>query len=159
MSENYIIEAASRADEAAILELLTATNLPRDGAELYLDDFLVARNESGEMVGCAGIERHGEIGLLRSVAVAPNLQKSGLGSRLVSEVIADARKNGVQEIVLLTTDARSFFARRFDFEETSRAGYDETLKESPEWTLPRCSSACVMKLCLNDDESVAARRC
>lgn len=148
MSENYIIEAASSADEAAILNLLTATNLPHDGVGNYLDGFMVARNESGEMLACAGIERHGEIGLLRSVAVAPDLQKSGLGSRLVSKVITAARTKGVQEIVLLTTTASDFFARRFDFQETSRSEYETHLKDSPEWTLPRCSSACVMKLCL-----------
>jgi N-acetylglutamate synthase-like GNAT family acetyltransferase len=153
MNEEFIIEAASRSDEAAILDLLTATGLPHDGATDHLDGFIVARDESGDMVACAAIERHGEIGLLRSVAVAPHLQKSGLGSRLVSEAIGEARKKDVQEIVLLTTDARDFFARRFAFSETNRAEYDETLKNSPEWALPRCSSACVMKLCLNDDES------
>jgi len=148
MNENFLIEVAKPSDEAAILDLLTATDLPHDGATDYLDGFLVARDESGEIVGCAGIERHGEIGLLRSIAVAPRLQKSGLGSRLVAKVIGEARKKGVQEIVLLTTTAREFFDRRFDFQETGRADYDARLKDSPEWTLPRCSSACIMKLCL-----------
>lgn len=148
MKERFTIEAASPEDEVATLELLTATDLPHDGVSDYLDGFFIARDQTGKIVGCAGIERHGEIGLLRSVAVAPELQKSGLGSKLVTEVISDAKSKGVQEIVLLTTTARDFFADRFDFEETSREKYNESLKESPEWTLPRCSSACVMKLCL-----------
>lgn len=148
MKEDFTIEAASPEDEAAILELLTATDLPHEGVSDYLNGFLIARDKTEKIVGCAGIERHGEIGLLRSVAVAPELQKSGLGSKLVTEVISDAKSKGVQEIVLLTTIARDFFADRFDFEETSREEYNESLNESPEWTLPRCSSACVMKLCL-----------
>jgi N-acetylglutamate synthase-like GNAT family acetyltransferase len=82
MSENYVVEAASRADEAAIPDLLTATNLPHDGAASDRPGgFMVARDESGKIPACAGIERHGEIGLLRSVAVAPNLQKYGLAAR------------------------------------------------------------------------------
>lgn len=95
MRENFPIGAASPEDEAAILELLTATDLPHDGVSDYLDGFLIARDKTGNIVGCAGIERHGEIGLLRSVAVAPELQKSGLGSKLVKEVISDAKSRGV----------------------------------------------------------------
>lgn len=146
MSNNFIIEAASAGDEAALLNLLTETDLPLDGVREYFDGFLIARDESGQIIGCAGLEIHGKLGLLRSVGVSPNLQKSGLGSQLVTSVISEARKNGIEEIVLLTTTARDFFARRFDFIETTREIYDERLQNSPEWTLPRCSSAVVMKL-------------
>lgn len=148
MKEDLTIEATSPEDEAAILELLTATDLPHDGVSDYLGGFLLALDQARKIVGCAGIEKHGEIGLLRSVAISLELQKSGLGSKLVREVISDAKSKGVQEIVLLTTTARDFFANRFDFEETSRDEYNESLKKSPEWTLPRCSTACVMKLCI-----------
>lgn len=147
---DYAIEAASSADEDAILNLLTRTDLPLDGAAEHLGGFLVARDAAGRVVACAGLERHGNIGLLRSVAVAPDLQKSGLGSQLVAEIIERARTDGTAEIVLLTTTARKFFDKRFGFAETGRAQYDDALKNSPEWTLPRCSSAIVMSLDLND---------
>lgn len=148
MKEDFTIEAASPENEAAILELLTATDLPHDGVSNYLGGFLIARDTSGEVIGCAGLEKYGTTGLLRSVAVSPNLQKSGLGSKLVETIVSDAKKNGVEEIVLLTTTARDFFEHRFSFVETTRAEYDEKLKDSPEWNLPRCSSACIMKLCI-----------
>lgn len=149
MNENYPIKAALSADKAALLNLLTETNLPHDSALDFLGGFLIAGDDSGRIVGSAGLERHGNIGLLRSVAVSPELQKSGLGSRLVSAIIGEAKKSGIEEIVLLTTTARDFFARRFGFSETTRESYDGTLKDSPEWTLPRCSSAVVMRLNLN----------
>ena len=133
-------------DEADILNLLSQTNLPHDGVSKHLGSFLIARDSSGAVIGCAGLELHGKIGLLRSVAVSPDLQKSGLGSRLVETVISEAKRNGLEEIILLTTTARDFFARRFDFIETARENYNESLQNSPEWTLPRCSSAVVMKL-------------
>lgn len=44
MKEDFTIEAASPEDEAAILELLTATNLPHDGVSDHFDGFLVARD-------------------------------------------------------------------------------------------------------------------
>ena len=95
MSTNIIIEAASAQDEAALLNLLTETDLPHDGVHEYLEGFLVARDESGQVNGCAGLEAHGKVGLLRSVAVSPNLQKSGLGSQLVVSIISEARRNGI----------------------------------------------------------------
>lgn len=150
---DFIIESALSSDQAAILNLLTETELPHDGVNEYLDSFLVARDESARLVGCAGLELHGKLGLLRSVAVSPDLQKSGLGSRLVATVIGEAKKSGLDEIILLTTTARDFFVRRFDFVETTRENYNDTLKDSPEWTLPRCSSAVVMSLNLTEDNS------
>jgi N-acetylglutamate synthase-like GNAT family acetyltransferase len=71
----------------------------------------------------------------------------------VSEVIADARKKGVQEVVLPTTTARDFFARRFGFVEAPRADFQDQFADSPEWHFPRCSSATVMKLNLREIKS------
>ena len=140
------ISGASRSDLGDILALLAAVNLPRDGVREHLASFLVMRDAEGRLVGCAGLERHGDVGLLRSVAVAPELQKSGAGSRLTAAAIDDAARGGVREVVLLTTTARDFFARRFGFAEAGRAGYESRLAASPEWNLPRCSSAALMRL-------------
>ena len=146
MNEEFTIKPAIPSDKGAILGLLTALNLPPDGVSEHLGGFLVARNESGRLIACAGLERHGKLGLLRSVAVSPTFQKSGIGSKLIALMISEAEKTGIEEIILLTTTARDFFARRFDFVETTRENYNESLQNSPEWTLPRCSSAIVMRL-------------
>jgi len=140
------ISGASRSDLGDILALLMAVNLPHDGVREHLASFLVMRDEEGRLRGCAGLERHGDVGLLRSVAVAPELQKSGIGSRLTTTAIEYATRGGIKEIVLLTTTARDFFARRFGFVETERADYASRLVASPEWNLPRCSSAAFMRL-------------
>ncbi|MCA1630059.1 MAG: GNAT family N-acetyltransferase, partial [Acidobacteria bacterium] len=97
-----------------------------------------------------GAERHGEVALLRSAAVAPDLRRSGLGSRLTAALIERARAEGAGEIALLTTTARDFFARKFGFAEAARADYEGRLAASPEWRLPRCSSAAFMRLSLRD---------
>jgi N-acetylglutamate synthase-like GNAT family acetyltransferase len=140
------VSGASPSDLDDVLALLAAVNLPHDGVREHLASFLVARDAEGRLVGCAGLERHGDVGLLRSVAGAPGLQKSGAGSRLTGSAIEYAKANGVKEIVLLTTTARDFFARRFGFAETARADYESRLAQSPEWNLPRCSSAAFMRL-------------
>jgi amino-acid N-acetyltransferase len=136
------------ADLDELLALLAAVNLPPDGVADFLAGFLVARDAGGRLVGCVGLERYGNVGLLRSAAVAPALQRTGLGARLVAALLAGARADGVREVALLTATARDFFARRFGFMEAKRADYEAQLVASPEWRLPRCASAVLMRLTL-----------
>lgn len=140
------IAQAARADLSELLALLGSVNLPHEGVEEHLDGFMVARDAKGRLVGCVGVERHGGVGLLRSAAVAPDAQGTGLGVRLTSALLDAARAEGLEEVVLLTTTARDFFGRKFGFEVAGRDGYAEALARSPEWNLPRCSSAVLMRL-------------
>jgi len=137
---------ATTADLDEILELLRASSLPPDGVAEQLSGFFVVRDSTGRLIACAGVERYGPLGLLRSVAVNAELQRSGLGSRLVRTVLDEAQHSGIDEVVLLTTTARDFFAHRFGFKETTREPYAAQLAQSVEWQLPRCSSAVVMSL-------------
>jgi N-acetylglutamate synthase-like GNAT family acetyltransferase len=54
-----------------VLSILFRAELPHDGVEEHLGGFLVARTGGGKIIGCIGLERHGSLGLLRSVAVLP----------------------------------------------------------------------------------------
>ncbi len=149
------IERASAKDKAAINELLTENDLPLDGVEDMVSDFVLAKDKSGNVIGCGAIERIGDVGLLRSVAVSHSCQNNGVGSSIVKKIIGDAAKEGVNEIVLLTTTAKKFFETCFGFSETPRAAFDDALQSSTEWNLPRCSSAVVMRkdLSLNETET------
>ncbi|HYE75684.1 MAG TPA: GNAT family N-acetyltransferase [Blastocatellia bacterium] len=133
-----------------IFSLLSVVNLPHEGVADYLGDFLVATDDAGMMIGCIGLERHAKIGLLRSLAVHPDYQGNRIGSRLTSALLAIAEREGLTEIVLLTTTARDFFARVFGFREADRSSYESALRNSPEWNLPRCSSAVLMQLSLEN---------
>jgi len=140
------IAAATAHDLDGVLALLFEVDLPSEGVAEHLADFVIASNERGRIVGCAGVEVHGATALLRSVAVRPGLQGAGLGTRLVGAAVELARVRGASEVVLLTTTAAPFFVSRFAFAEASRVDYDERLVHSPEWTLPRCSSAAFLRL-------------
>jgi amino-acid N-acetyltransferase len=144
------IERAAAADLPGLLSLLDSVNLPREGVAEHLTHFLVARDAAGRIAGCVGMERHGPVALLRSAAVAPDLQGAGLGQRLTAALLELARDEGVTEVLLLTTTARKFFADKFGFREAARADYDALLADSPEWNLPCCSSAVFMRLDLRD---------
>ena len=137
---------ATAADLDELRGFLAAVGLPTEGIAEHLDGFQVTRGPDGRIVGCAGLERHGRLGLLRSVAVAPELRGFGLGARLTSNLLNRAAADGVEEAVLLTTTARDFFARRFGFAEARRDDYDQALAGSPEWRLTRCATAAVLSL-------------
>ena len=143
--ENIAITNASANDLQAILDLLSQVQLPHDGVVENLSDFLVARDQS-RLIATIGIERHGDTALLRSAAVAPDYQGCGIGSRLTENLLQRATSDGLERVVLLTTTASDFFARRFGFCETSRTAFDKDLAASSEWNLPRCSSAVCMSL-------------
>ena len=147
--EGVQISPASSDDLRDILDLLSEVQLPHDGVAENVGGFLVARNEQSRLVGTIGLERYGNTALLRSAAVAPECQKTGLGSRLTEDLLARATNEGVEKVVLLTTTASQFFARRFGFSGITRETYDEPLAGSAEWKLPRCSSAVCMSLDLN----------
>jgi len=144
--ENISITDASSDDLPDILDLLSQVQLPHDGVAENVSAFLVARDESSRLIATIGLERHGSTALLRSAAVAPEFQGCGIGSRLTKNLLERATNQSVERVVLLTSTASEFFARRFGFCETSRTVFDKELATSSEWNLPRCSSAVCMSL-------------
>jgi amino-acid N-acetyltransferase len=103
-------EPAKPEDVAEILTLLREAQLPVEGVEAALGGFFVVR-ESGRVVGAAGLEVHGQTGLLRSVAVAPAHRNRGFAGRLVEHVLERAASQGMAEVYLLTISAAEFFRR------------------------------------------------
>jgi N-acetylglutamate synthase-like GNAT family acetyltransferase len=143
------IEKASPECLNDVLEILSQVNLPHDGVKEHFGGFLIARSGGGKILGCVGMERHGELGLLRSTAVLSEYQGQWIGNNLVRELLKCAASEGVTEVVLLTTTAKEYFQSKFGFKEAKRSDYEKRLADSPEWNLPRCSSAVFMTLKLN----------
>lgn len=140
------IRSANASDWPAIRALLEANALPLDGAQDHLAGFVLAE-EGGRIVGCAGLERHGEDALLRSCAVDARFRGSGLGRALTESTIGAARKNGVRHLALLTTTAADYFSR-FGFVRIARDEMPESLKASAEFRHACPAGAVVMRLSL-----------
>lgn len=101
---------ATSADLPSIEALLNALSLPVAGVAEHLEGVRVAE-ESGALLGVAGLERHGQVALLRSVAVVPSSRGQGVAARLVGEVLDQARRLDLEEVYLLTTTAETYFPR------------------------------------------------
>src|SRR2546430_27760 len=125
---NASLRQAGPSDWPAIEALLRANELPLDGARAHLGTFVVAADGT-EVVGVAGAEVHGDVALLRSVAVAPGLHRQGIGESLVGLLMQEARRRGIRQVYLLTTRAAGYFPR-FGFERLPRAEAPHALQAS-----------------------------
>lgn len=137
------IEPARAGDLDAVLQLLRDNALPVDGLSDHLANTLVVRH-GDRIVGSAALEVYGDGALLRSVAVAPGLQRSGLGRALTDAAIDLARQRRIPALFLLTTTADGYFPR-FGFERIERAQVPATVQESVEFTSACPASATVMR--------------
>ena len=138
------IMPAGAEDRPAIEALLRAAGLPLDG---YDDTSFALARLAGELVGVAGIERHGEHGLLRSVAVAPDHRGKHLAEALVADRVGWAHADGARTVSLLTTGADRYF-ERLGFTRIERAQLARTCAGSSQLAIPACSTAVAMTLAL-----------
>jgi amino-acid N-acetyltransferase len=140
-----MIETAREADLSDVLSLLSASSLPSAGVEEHLEDFLVARDERSELLGCIGLEVYDDVGLLRSLAVTSGSRGAGLGGALVERLLTEARERGIRTMYLLTTTAERYFPR-FGFERLTRAEADPCLLASEELRGACPDTAVLMRL-------------
>ncbi|WP_338873561.1 arsenic resistance N-acetyltransferase ArsN2 [Spirosoma sp. SC4-14] len=104
------IENARPEDKPAVIALLRQGQLLTDDLPTDLSDFLIAK-EQNKVVGVAGIERFGAIGLLRSVAVDPDFQGRQIGSQLIGRLLDTASARELADVYLITTTAEQYFGR------------------------------------------------
>ena len=141
------VRSATPSDWPRIATLLQSHALPLDGAREHLDHFFIAVC-GDSIIGNAGMEVYAKDALLRSVAVTPDQQGSGVGQMLVSRVIDEAKHQHVAALYLLTTTAADYFAR-MGFQRLSAQEAPPALKQSVEFQGVCPSSAVLMRLTLS----------
>lgn len=139
------IGPAGARDLEPLCALLAAMDLPTEGLREHLGTALVAR-EGGDVVGCVALEVYGDAALLRSLAVVPSRQGTGVGRRLAQEALSLGRERGVRTFCLLTTTAPEFFARHFAFRRVPRDAVPMAVRQSIEFVSACPSSAQAMLL-------------
>jgi amino-acid N-acetyltransferase len=112
----------------AVFALLRELQLPTDGVNEHLHRFIL-ESDNDRLIGCAGLEVHGDAGLLRSVAVHPAWRAQGIAARLVARQLETANDLGLSSIGLLTTSAAEYF-ERFGFLPVPRSSLPSALLDS-----------------------------
>lgn len=89
-------------------------------------EYLVAEDESG-IAGYAGLDHGGEVSDVMTIAVLPRARRTGLGRRLLDELVTRAHAAGAQRVLLeVRADnaaARALYARRGFVLLRTRRGY------------------------------------
>lgn len=96
---------------AEIKQLLSACELPTADVSLSKTLLFYGCHSEGKLAAVVGLEVHGPVALLRSLAVAPSHRNQGLGKLLVTFAEAQAASLGVESLYLLTTTAKAFFSK------------------------------------------------
>jgi amino-acid N-acetyltransferase len=130
------IRAAAADDLARVVKLVERGGLPTAGVSDQFPQGYVVANQDGEVLGCGGLEVYGNVGLLRSVAVAENVRGQGFGRALVADRLAAARGAKLEAVYVLTTTASDHFSG-LGFVPADRATVPTALARSVEF-----ASAC-----------------
>jgi len=142
------LRQATPLDWPLVRDLLQRADLPVE--DLVADrmcDFVVCIDADGILAGAVGIERYGEVALLRSLVVGESARGKGLGGRLVETLETSARERGTRELWLLTNDANDYFAAR-GFEIRDRADAPDAIRGSAEFSSICPASAVLMSKAL-----------
>jgi amino-acid N-acetyltransferase len=140
------IRTARSDDLDAVKALLAQNELPVAEVDAaLLEDFLVAEDARGKIVGSVGLERFGQSALLRSLCVARQVRNIGFGTTLLSHAEEMARSAGVSELWLLTTSAAGFI-RSMEYVEADRSSAPAEVGQSPQFAqLCPASASCLKK--------------
>jgi L-amino acid N-acyltransferase YncA len=138
-----VIRGAGPNDWDRVAALLAASSLPLDGAREAPRQLRIAERR-GTLVGCAAVERYGDAGLLRSIAVAESERGKGTGAALVGRCLEDARAAGSGPRA--ADDVAERYFPRFGFEVIDRDAVPEGVRASAEFRGACPASATVMRL-------------
>lgn len=119
---SFTVRQANSTDAAAIVALIelnvpSGELLPRspEFVELHADHFMVAERD-GQVVGCAHLDEYApSLAEIRSLAVAPDTQGSGIGAALVNALERLGRQRGYATLFAVSNSGPFF--RRLGYEE------------------------------------------
>lgn len=97
------------------------------------------------MLGMAGVEVYGRVGLFRSAAVRAEWRGRGVGAALTADRLGWARAARLTDLYLLTQTAAEYWPR-FGFARTERDAAPAPLQKSAEWAGGCPASAVAMRL-------------
>lgn len=121
---------------------LITSDLPAD-----LSGFTLAF-DGEQIVGSAGMEVNGGIGLLRSLAVAETHRNQQLGQRLFTAALDYAKLREVKEVYLITNTAEAYFAQK-GFQRVERSEVPVEISQTEQFSSLCPSSSAVMKMKLS----------
>lgn len=132
MAVTLDVERADEDDLDYVESMLARNDLPTADLRAGGATFFVGRRD-GRRVAVGGLERYGDVGLLRSLVVDESARGTGVGSAMCEALERRAAADGVEAIYLLTTTAADFFTAR-GYTSVERADVPRPIRESRQFT-------------------------
>jgi amino-acid N-acetyltransferase len=130
-------------NKARVFELLSQCNLPSSDLENSDFEFFLGCGDKANPSGIIGLEQHGDLGLLRSLAIAPEARNRGYAKQLVAKAEETAKYRGINSIYLLTDTAEQFFTK-LGYNKVERQSVPNAIKSTAEFSSLCPESAAVM---------------
>lgn len=128
---------------AAVTHLLMEAGLPSsDLTAAHLEHFFACGSVDAPD-GIVGVEPHGSVALLRSLAVSLECRGRGCGTALVAQAERYAQSRGAKDIYLLTTTAEPFF-ERLGYARVQREAAPVAIRQTHEFVTLCSSSSTLM---------------
>lgn len=140
---HHVIDSDKELDSLKVF--LRSNNLPAEDVSLNNGLFLGYYNTQEVLVGSGGLEFYGNLALLRSLAVSPELRGQQVGKEIVGQLLEYAKQHGIHEVYLLTQTA-SFFFQKMGFKPVTRENVPDAIQKSSEFATVCPASADVLML-------------
>ena len=110
----------------------------------YTNQSLILFFNSSTFVGTGGLEAIDNVGLLRSISIAPAHRNKNFGKQIVREILKNAQSKNMSRIYLLTETARDYF-KKLGFTEIEREEVAPEIKSTSEFmSVCPTSATCMM---------------
>jgi amino-acid N-acetyltransferase len=140
---NIALKKTSPENFSKVLVLLSLANLPTidigENVELF------SLEMDSEIIGTAGLEIFGRIGLLRSLSVLESQKGKGYGFLIVQKLESYVKTKNIKELYLLTSTAKDFFEKKCKYELIERINVPIEIQSSQQFSSICPSSAVIMK--------------
>ncbi len=149
------VRKADQQDAPFIRGLLKDNGLPFEDISSKEIVLFVGYTSPKSIIAVAGIEVHGDFGLLRSLVTKKPFRRRGYGKALCLRVIEYAKQENVKELYLLTITAKGFF-KNLGFREVDRQKAPKAIQETNEFKSLCPKSALLMSMSLNPPKLTAS---
>ena len=133
---------AEKSDIRRIREWLDSFSLPSIDVDGKAQKIFVAECD-GKLVAIGGIEKLGDIALIRSIVVAPEHRKNGIASNIYQLLEKYARNLEIKGLYLITESAKEYF-QNLGFNDLERKAAPCLIKQTSQFSKLCPSSATVM---------------
>jgi len=138
-----IFKKALASERVEVLSLLEKANLPINDIDGNVELFCLETDDG--IIGTAGLETKGAIGLLRSISISDLQKGKGCGVAIIQHLENYAKSQHLKELYLLTTTAKEFFERKCNYEVVERTDVPVEIQSSQQFSSVCPSSAVVMR--------------